>query len=81
MTKPKAIATAPDMEAYRLRLGYTQEQMGALMSMSRGNYARMECGLYGMRKYHIRILRMIRILERVNLLEDFARGIFLEYGI
>lgn len=81
MTKPKYIATAQEMEEYRLRLGYTQEQMGALMSMTRANYARMECGSYGMRKYHLRLLRMIRVLERAGLLEEFAKEIFREWGV
>ncbi len=81
MTKPKYIASAEDMQRFRIRLGYNQEQMGALMSMSRGNYARMECGSYGMRKYHVRLLRVLRVLERAGLLDEFAREIFSEHGV
>lgn len=81
MTNPKYISTAQEMEAYRLRLGYTQGQMGALMSMSRGNYARMECEAYGMRAYHLRILRMLKFLERRHLLKPFADEIFTEHGL
>lgn len=81
MVKAKDITRAGEMLHYRLRLGYDQKQMGALMSMSRGNYARMECGLYGMRDYHIRTLRMLRFLERKGLLEEFAKDIFREWGV
>jgi DNA-binding XRE family transcriptional regulator len=81
MTKPKYVMNIGELEAYRNKLGYTQAQMGALMSMTRANYARIECGSYGMRKYHFRLLRMIRILERAGLLEEFAKECFKESGI
>lgn len=81
MTKPKYIENVGELYAYRIKLGYTQEQMGALMSMTRANYARMECGSYGMRKYHLRLLRMIRVLERAGMLEEFATEIFKEWGV